>query len=295
MKFLDFLWRVSNFLFANMAYLLWFILYFYIAWFIFGANLNSFILVSIVYGGSITLALSPIGECILRIMQNCREPSTEYEKSYLLPLFEEVYENAMELNPKINKGIKLYIMDAMYVNAFAVGRKTITVTKGAVETFTADELKGVLAHEFGHILYGHTKALLLSFVGNIFFSLIVWVLRLIFDLTQIICNIVAEVTALAHFFAILLYIIQIIVDLSVLVFINLSQIILSMNSRTNELQADKFAYDIGYGRELTASLYLFQKITISRKARISERIKASHPHLAYRIAQLEKMENEAVA
>ena len=287
--------RILKLVSSSLSYILWFFLYFYIAWFIFGANLNSFILVLIVYGGSITIALSPIGEVILRVTENCREPWAEHERNYLLPMFEEVYQDAMELNPKINKGIKLYIMDAMYVNAFAIGRKTIAVTRGAIETFTADELKGVLAHEFGHILHGHTKALLLSFIGNIIFSIIVWFFRLMFLVTQIVLNIVAEFTALASFFSIVMSIVQILVDLSVFVFINLSQIILAMNSRTNEIQADTFAFEIGYGRELIAGLYLLQKISINSKARISERIKASHPHTAYRIKQLERLENEAMA
>ena len=114
---------------SNILYILWFAMYFRIAWIIFGADLQGFIFTSIVYGSSVILALSPLGEIILRAIENCREPQTEKEKSYLLPIFEEVYENAREINPSINKGIKIYIMDAMYVNAYAIGRKTIAVQR----------------------------------------------------------------------------------------------------------------------------------------------------------------------
>jgi len=66
--------------------------------------------------------------------------------------------------------------------------------------------------------------------------------------------------------------------------------LLAANSRTNELQADKFAYDMGYGRELVMALYLLQKISMNRKIKLTDKLKASHPHIAGRIACLERLE-----
>jgi len=117
-------------------------------------------------------------------------------------MFEEVYQNAKEVNPKINDGIKLYIMDAMYINAYAIGQQTVAVTREAIESLAPDQLKGVLAHELGHITHGHTKALLLSVIGNFYFSIIVWIFRLLFSIAQTISNTVAKsnVTVLAFSF-----------------------------------------------------------------------------------------------
>jgi len=244
------------------------------------------------YGASITVALSPIGEVILRYSEGCREPATEEECNYLIPIFEEVYENAKEYNPQLNDDIQLYIMDAMYVNAFAMGRKTVAVTRGAIETFTEDELRGVLAHELGHITYGHTKALLLSVIGNFFFSMIVWVFRLVLHIVQFISNMVAGLNVVGLVFAFITFITRIYVDILVFVFIYLSQVILALNSRSNELQADGFAFEVGYGRELISGLYLLQKITMNTQLSLSERIRASHPHLADRIRALEILEDE---
>jgi len=260
----------------------------------FGADEQSFIFVSVVYTISISIALSPIGEVILRITENCRKPKTEQEQNYLIPMFEQVYEDAKEVYPELNDGINIYIMDAMYINAFAIGRKTIAVTKGALETFTADELKGILAHEFGHILYGHTKALLLSVIGNFIFTIIVWLFRLVFLVIQVISEIVSHFNWLGLAFGLFNMIASFLVEISVLVFINLSQIILSLNSRRNEYEADTFAYEIGYGRELIMSLYLLQKISINRNLTLSQKMKASHPHVADRIQNLEKLENQPV-
>ena len=286
--------KIKKFLESNYLYILWFLLYFTIAWALLGANLNSFIIVSIIYGASITIALCPIGEAILRLMENCREPATEQEQNYLLPMFGEVYQDAKEMYPELNDGIQLYIMDAMYINAFAIGRQTVAVTRGAIETFTAEELKGILAHELGHMAHGHTKALLLSVIGNFFFSVIVWVLRLLLAIIQTISNVVANFNVLGIVFSIMTFITRVFVDLSMFLFINLSQIILALNSRSNEIQADTFAYDVGYSRELISGLYLIQKISMNNKATLMEQLKASHPHMSHRIANLEGLENQAI-
>ena len=288
----NYIFKTIDFLKSNYLYLIWFIIYFTIAWAILGGTGRSFIAVLIIYSISITIALSPLGEWLLKTIENCREPLTEQEQDYLLPLFEEVYHSSKEVYPLLYDGIKIYIIDVMYINAFAIGRKTIAVTKGALETFSADELKGVIAHEFGHLMHGHTKALLLSVIGNFFFTIIVVLFRLIFWVTQIICALVGQGDWSGIIMSIVLAVVRFSVEVNIFIFINLSQIILSLNSRINEFQADTFAYDIGYGRELTGALYLLDKISMGGKLTLSERLKSSHPHTAKRIQNLEQLENE---
>jgi len=70
--------------------------------------------------------------------------------------------------------------------------------------------------------------------------------------------------------------------------------ILASNSRANEIQADSFAFEIGYGRELISAMYLFQKITMNTNLSLSEELKASHPHTADRIAHLERLKNQLI-
>ena len=155
--------------------------------------------------------------------------------------------------------------------------------------------RSIIAHEIGHVMHGHTKALLLSTIGNFLFTVIVWFFKLVLGIMQVISNIFAHVSIIALGFALMTFIIRFFVEISTFVFINISQVILALNSRSNEIQADKFAYEIGYGRELISSMYLLQKISINRKVKLSETMKASHPHMAYRIAHLEKLENIDIA
>lgn len=278
-----------NFVKSNWVYLLWFILYFSIVWALLGANGQAFVITLLIYTISVMIALSPVGEWLLRILEGARKLETSEEKEYLENIFEEVYENARKENPKLNKNIKLYITDAMFVNAFAIGRKTIAVTRGAVETFTQEELKGILAHEFGHLNYGHTKALLLSVIGNLIFSIFVIIAKVFLWITELIALAFSESSAGQLFARFIMLIMKIGFDLSVITFMYMGQIILSINSRSNEYQADEFAYKIGYGEELISGLYLLKKISITQKPNLMEKMTSSHPHIAKRIGRLENM------
>ena len=281
-----------QFIKSNYMYVLWFILYFTIVWCLFGANADAFILTCLIYSISISIALSPIGEWLLRFFESARPLRTNQEIEYLQPLFDEVYQNALEENPKLSNNIKLYIIDAMFVNAFAMGRKTIAVTKGAIETFNQEELKGVLAHEFGHISYGHTKALLLTVVGNFILSFFVFLFRTFIKIMGLISSIFASTSPAMLIVNIINWIFSILFEITFFLFIYLGQIILSLNSRSNEYQADSFAYQIGFGEELTQSLYLLQKISMTQKMTLKEKLTSSHPHITQRIERLENMNQQ---
>jgi len=252
-----------------------------------GANKLSFVIVAVYYAISISIALSPIGEWLLRLIEGVRKIETNEEREYLEDIFEEVYQNALKEAPQLNKEIKLYIIDAMFVNAFAIGRKTIAVTTGAIETFSREELKGILAHEFGHIRYGHTKALLLSVIGNMLFSLFVLIVRVFLFVSELLAVIFAETKGGALLANFSMVILRFGFDLSIIFFMYIRQAILSLNSRSNEYQADEFAYTIGFGDELITSLYLLQKVSGSQKVSIKDRMTSSHPHIAKRIGKLE--------
>lgn len=281
-----------KFIKSNYIYVLWFMFYFTIVWYLLGASTDSFIATFVLYAISISIALSPIGERLLRIFESARPMRTNEEIEYLSPLFDEVYQNALEENPKLSKEIKLYIIDAMFVNAFAMGRKTIAVTKGAIETFTPEELKGVIAHEFGHMSYGHTKALLLNVVGNLILSIFVFIFRAFINILDFLSSIFASTSAVMLILNIFNLIFKILFELSFILFIYLGQVILSLNSRSNEFQADQFAYDINFGAELTKALYLLQKISMTQKMSLREKITSSHPHITKRIERLEKLNQE---
>jgi len=204
--------KYLTFFASNFSYLLWFSIYFSIAWFILGANINGFLIASMIYATSISVALSPVGEILLRLIENCRHPSTEQEKAYLLPIFEEVYVQAKVADSHLSKDVQIFIIDSIYPNAFAIGRKTVAVTRGAMEGFTEEELKGVIAHELGHLTYGHTKARLLLIIGNIFFYIIVWVLRMLLYIVETITSALAYVNVVGLVFRFMAFVVRIVFE-----------------------------------------------------------------------------------
>lgn len=279
---------MKNFIKNNWTYILWTATYMLICFGILGGTAQAFFMTAIAYAISISLALSPVGEWILRVLENVRKPVTQQETEYLEEIFEEVYENAKIEDLRLRDDIQIFVTDAMYVNAFAVGKKTIAVTRGAIETFSSEELRGVLAHEFGHIAHGDTIALLLNVVGNGLFSIMIVGVRIVIWFLQLLISPFEENFV---FFIVFQYL-RFMMEIFIMAFMLLGQIILSLNGRRNEYNADKFASDIGYNEELTSALYILQKISLPARIPLLERIRASHPNTANRIARLENMQFE---
>ena len=230
------------------------------------------------------IAISPIGAMVLRLLYGCKE-LTKTEREYLQPIFEEVYMSVAETNPRVNKGIQLYIDNDMNINAYATGSNTIAVTRGAYEQLSEEELKGILAHEFGHIVHGDTFLPLFLLIGNSIFLIFLLFAKLVkgcmlllrelmpnYESLKLTCNlitIVAQIGSMAALFII--------------------QALLLINQRANEYKADKFAYEVGYSDNLISALYQLRNFDMGHKFSILDTIKSSHPNISNRIIRLERM------
>jgi Zn-dependent protease with chaperone function len=105
-----------------------------------------------------TLRLAGGGEAVAK-MVGAREVAAEttdaLERRYLHVVEEMSIASGLRV-PKV------YVMDTEAgINAFAAGYEVsnavVAVTRGALETLTRDELQGVIAHEFSHILNGDMR------------------------------------------------------------------------------------------------------------------------------------------
>ena len=282
---------------SNWAYLIWFVFYFVTAVLMIYAFLQNIVLSLLItvlaYGISVVFALSPVGEALARVLEGAKPVQTQQDKNYLLPLFEEVYTEALRTTPTLNKNIKIYISESMAVNAFALGRQTITVTRGALYAFSKYELQGVLSHEFGHMVNGDTKALLIKLVGNGFFSLMVFVFRLVASLLQTISAVLSSKNIVIVAISFVLFGTRFLIDLSIFLFIFIGDVFIALNSRYSELLADEYAHIIGYGEDLKNALYIISRLEMPAKLTITERLKASHPYTTARIEQLERLEAQS--
>ncbi len=292
-RLIDDIERSIRFLFLfwknNPIYLVCSLFYYVISSLLLGGTAKSFLIVFVVYAISLIVGFSPLGEKILRLLNRVRPLETKRETEYLQPLFEEVYERVKEKH-KIFRKIEICVIDNMTVNAIALGRRTIAVTKGAMQTFTEEELKAVIGHEIAHIVHGDTMASIYSVIGNGIFSVFVLLARLfLLFIDWIQC----AFTGKRSIFSALMLIIRLYFEFTIW-FLNFwLQVILSVNSRKNEFKADLFSYSIGYDTDMIEALYLLEKISLGDNSSIIQKMIASHPRITLRIKHLEEFDELA--
>lgn len=252
----------------------------------------------LLYGFSLLIALSPIGEFILRLQTGCKKIKREDHRQTIMPLFDEVYAKAKGLTPSLPNGIKIYMNADNAPNAFATGRKTICVARGLLK-LPPGQIKAILAHEFGHIAHRDTYMLQAVIVGNCIVSAIVtalWIVSLIATTiarAAAICSPKNDLgvgrgmelmfTALAQIAVIIGY------KVFMWLWTRLGVLLCMKTSRHNEFEADRFSSNCGYSKELIAAFETLAESSESPKG-IFATLASSHPDFDSRIANLQDHE-----
>ena len=252
---------------------------------------KSLLLGIILYVISLVVALSPIGELILRIQTGCRKIQRVEQINYIEPIFREVYDKAKKLDSSIPDDVQLFMNDDDAPNAFATGRKTICITKGMF-SIPPEQIKATLAHEFGHLAHKDTDLILVVSVGNMIVTAIIVGIRLAIDLFHIffsICSlalggtegvVAAVVNTIYH-----LAITAIVAGLTKL-WTWVGAMLVMKSSRSNEYEADEFAFNLGYGNEICI---LLDAIDGSGAKGLFATLVSSHPRKDDRIARLQEL------
>ncbi len=263
----------------NLPYLFWLLFYFLLFSLIGGASAESFQVMGFIYGVSLLVSLT-IGETIYRMVKGVRQPQTEAEVNLLLPVFNEVYTNALYIDQRLSRNIKIYIYDTTEINAFAFGRSTLIVTSGAIQFLPKYALYGLIAHELGHFANYDPACLMAAGIGNFSFVVITKALRGLISL------LVAFVPNSGRsFIGILLKAIVTGIHTAI---IFIGDLILTPASRYGEYSADNFAFLCGYGECLVYALKQFQHMNMTPAVGFIDRVLDTHPKLEYRIAALER-------
>ncbi|MCX8074885.1 MAG: M48 family metalloprotease [Clostridia bacterium] len=251
-------------------------------------RMSWFIISILVYCFTITLALSPFVEYTLRAVEDIREVATSTEKERLLVLFNEVYEVAKQKSPYISKHIRLFIVDEMAINAFSLGQNTIAVSRGLMATMNDDEIKGIIAHELGHLENSDPQLQILINMCSLVYLWVIFIVKCIIMIIQKITNMVTNGPNIASLF---LGLIVKILDLIINIVTFIATIILNYEYRQSEYRADEYAAYLGYKAELIQALYVLYDIQISDKMSLIKRYQEDHPRIAYRIERLETMKD----
>ena len=174
----------------------------------------------------------------------------------------------------------LHVIPASYANAMAIGSNHIAVTSAALQWLTVDELAGIMAHEMGHIKHNDTKSSLMAYAMDLAGNMVIRIYNVIIQF----CAMLTRVPLIGLILGIisLCFSIQVWILTIVLSFPRL--IAARFMSRQNEYDADKYACEIGLGRQL---YYGLSKVTIGeQKLPFYKRIMADHPDTQQRLQRI---------
>jgi len=244
------------------------------------ADLLSVIYTIIIMAALVGLAFTPIGENLIRFSLRLRKPTHE-EIEILKEPWETVLSAAGLLNDE--SAPQLFISDANYPNALATGLKTVAVTRGLLKTATPEEIKGVLAHEVGHLIHGDTKISLVVQVVNTVGNVATAILSAIVIFISTIAGSTREREGVA--FAIVLSLFALLFKALLSLFQLLIRIGYFAVGRQEEFLADAFAKRLGFANGLVSFL---RKIEDFEEAPVGfwNAVQSTHPPTAVRIDKL---------
>ena len=246
----------------------------------------SFVALALGYLAAVLLLfLRPVQVVILAPLLGARRP-TRRERATL----DIAWRSVLQANRLPARRFVIAVLPIDELNAFACGGHLVVVTSYAIDTLPRDELSGVLAHELSHHLGFHTVALT---IGH-WLSIPVFVLaRIGFFLqnvataaTRTFARRSSSLTVLGQLASTLLMAISWIFLSGLL----LSNAIANVVGRNAELQADRRAVTMGFGRPLASALRrVINERRGERPTSLRERLAATHPPARTRVAQIEAL------
>lgn len=240
----------------------------------------------LIYLFSVMIALSPIGEFLVRFQAGCKKITDPQVLQRIQPVFDTVYRQAKQQNQALPDTIKLYMNEDKCPNAFATGRKTVCITRGLLQ-LPDPYIEAILGHEFGHLSHHDTDMLLVITVGNLFISFFVMIGRIFINFMLLIAAmfVESELGVLMHRFV--SFMCGVSINLILSLWTGLGVLLTMKTSRANEYEADHFSGVLGYGRTLADALeFLEGGSGGGRPQGVFAALSASHPPTKDRVERL---------
>lgn len=275
---------------ANLGTLIFFILNISVLLLFFcpnGVTFESASPIVIAYLLTVLISLSPVGEWGLALLAGAREIKRKDIQIRLIPLLEIVYNKAKEKTPYMVNSIHLKIIYDSSPNAFAIGRRTICVTEGLLQ-LSDNEIMGVLAHEMGHLAYGHTTIQLLIGGGNLFISGCLCIIRVMCWIITGFISLIAGMVTRSFWVGTFTALISSLSAGMVWLWTKFCMLFLMWSMRQNEYIADEYACKIGFGDEL--AYVLDNALCSNPNSGLLKALYSTHPSTDDRIARMQSTE-----
>lgn len=179
---------------------------------------------------------------------------------------------------------ELYVSANQDLNAFALGNRYITATRGLLQYMDDGELAGILAHEVGHLQKGHTRAGLFICGMSWFGDVIVQV----YALMNFLCRLVLWIPIFGWFVAFIMFLINLQHAFFIYLLAIPANFLTLCGQRQEEYEADHYACAIGLGAELKKGLQDLEAFYGERKLGFFECLRSDHPDTGKRIERIEK-------
>lgn len=248
----------------------------------------------LLYGMSLSIALSPIGEAWIRFSCKVQKVRLRADVERLEPIFNRVYARARQRCPGISEDVRLFINEDRDANAFAAGRETICVTRGLLQ-YPDEVIEATLGHEFGHLAHKDTYRSQVVIVGNFYMNLVflaldigILISRMIGDVMGGMFGIIDDNWVSAFWTWLFNYLISnmmyLLLRATQLLWSVLGKLLVYKNMRSNEYQADAFSCSLGYGRALCA--FMAEDAGYAHPSGAAALLMADHPASSDRIERM---------
>ncbi len=194
------------------------------------------------------------------------------------------------------------VADEDGINAYAIGGKTVVFTLGILDDSISNEiLRGIAAHEAGHIHAGDTKINRMFYAFSRIGVFMEGVSKIMSNIYGYFGRMMATFMALGSrmyaiiFIPLIMMIIFKIFHFIPTVLIWMSNFIMFSVSRTMEFAADKYAHDLNYGEGLKSFLYVILEEGKKNNSQAQGGVSAllnTHPSPGQRLQALEKLDDE---
>lgn len=238
------------------------------------------------------VSLSPLGEAYVRFKERVKQLPRNEQTAWIYEMFDEVHAAARGVNAKISEKVKLYYKETEEINAYAVGHRTVIVTHGILR-FSPEQIKGVLAHEFGHISGGdsdldlginvsNTILMLFTVAVSAVVSLFAWILSMAFESLSAKAACVAVGGVIISALSIVYYL-----------WIKIGKLMINAASRNDEYAADAFSVKCGYGEGLYSALSVLDPSKM--RSSFFSLLSSTHPDTVSRLEKIRERINAAAA